>query len=178
MSALAIAPRMRPLTLGRQTRSVSSFGQKVDAWLSETGRNIGQAAQDWSDNIASALVEIFSECSTEDWDGEGAKAVSVDTLAVATSVADLLFQYVPKSTPSPDVIPQHDGEIVLTWTRSPDLVFSVSVGSHKKLNYAGRFGAGVEPHGVERFDPSDPASISHLASMVTRLFKEGIPSAG
>jgi len=89
----------------------------------------------------------MDECKTQDWDGYGASAIDATTAAnVRRFIEDL-----PAWLPTPEVVPESDGEIALEWNRGPSRVFSVSVGNTAALHYAGLFGRGVERHGVEPF---------------------------
>jgi hypothetical protein len=154
-----------------ETRAVSTYGRMLDDLLSIATRQVGRNVQDWDVQIESALAEIVAECSVDDWDGCGAKAVLPETVTITRLVANILHERVPKGTPPPDVLPESDGEIALSWTRTPDRVFSISVGDHGNLNYAGRLADGVEPHDVAEFTARDPTTIQHLALFITQLFR-------
>ena len=109
------------------------------------------------------IEDVFEECSTEDWDGYGAHHVDVVTYAVAV---DFLL-HLPREIPPAEIGVEPDGEIEFEWFVSDNKMFSVSVGPHGMLTYAGRFGAATA-HGTEVFDGNIPWGI--LVNL-SRLFR-------
>jgi hypothetical protein len=67
---------------------------------------------------------------SDGWDGEGSKAVTPATLAVAEKVARALFVALPLGPPPPDLGPDCDGEISFEWIAEQGRLFSVSVGAN------------------------------------------------
>jgi hypothetical protein len=126
---------------------------------------------DWSARIDSALSEIRAECSVDGWDGEGGTAITEATLELSREIAFLLHASAAAGTPPPELVPESDGELALSWTRTPEMVFSVSIGAHGFLNYAGTLSEGVEAHDVARFISGDTTAISKLAALLKQLYK-------
>jgi hypothetical protein len=106
-----------------------------------------------------------------DWNGKDAISIDQAVLAKVHRITDLLYCYVPVGTPPPDVMPEPDGEVSVTWALSADRLFSISIGNHNMLNYAGRLGRGDEPHDVLAFDSNDPKAVEHLASFISRVYR-------
>ncbi|MGA7538983.1 MAG: hypothetical protein WBW93_09460 [Steroidobacteraceae bacterium] len=153
------------------TRIASDFGIETAKRIARANSRVGVAAQNWEPQIAAAAAAIQADCSMPDWDGEQAAPVSTEALALAQRVAALFYCFVPRDTPAPELLPDADGDVSLSWTRDRERMFAVSIGNHNKLNYAGRLGGGVEPHDVAIFNPEDPSAIQQIATYVVRLFK-------
>lgn len=153
------------------THIASDFGIETAERVARANSRVGVAAQDWEPQIAAAAAAIKADCSIADWDGEQAAPVSSEALALARRVATLFYCFVPRETPAPELIPEADGDVSLSWTRDRDRMFAVSIGNHNKLNYAGRLGGGVEPHDVAIYNPEDPSGLQQIAAYVARLFK-------
>lgn len=175
MSELAIKVGSRfgaPLVSG--TSAAGFYGREIDGEIARLRSQVGKATQNWDNwepQIAAAIATISADCSVPNWDGDQASPVTPEALNFARHVVKLFYCFVPSNTPAPDVVPEADGEVSLTWTRDRNRLFSVSVGAHDSLNYAGRLGGGVEPHDVARFDASDPSAIQQMASYVSQLFR-------
>jgi hypothetical protein len=161
----------RPRTFWIDTATAGDYGTLLTDPLRRANSSIGGAAQNWEPQIDAAIATIAAECSVANWDGDQAAAVSPEALRLAERVAQFFYCYVPRGTPAPEIIPESDGEVSLSWTRDPSRMFSVSIGNHNKLNYAGRLGGGVEPHDVASFDIHDPTTVQQMASYVSQLFK-------
>jgi hypothetical protein len=153
------------------TTAVGNYSLLIDGLLERANSQVGKAAQNWEPQIAASVAAIAAECSVPNWDGDQASPVSLEALNLAACVAKFFYCYVPSETPAPELIPESDGEVSLSWTRDPNRMFSVSIGNHDKLNYAGRLGGGVEPHDVARIDLYDPSTVQQMATYVTKLFR-------
>lgn len=100
------------------------------------------------------LVEIYRECSAENWDGYKALPITADAFEEARNIIKLL----PTSVPMPEILAEPGGEIGFEWRRGNRLVFVLSVGGKHKINYAGIFGSN-KSHGSEYFGESLPSVI-------------------
>jgi hypothetical protein len=139
--------------------AVSSEAQQVvDAW-----RRMLQALA----NVASLrprlsaiaeLDEVYSQCANENWDGEGAAAITQATYIEALKFLSLL----PLIIATPEIVPEPNGSIGFEWHRNQQ-VFVVSVKGRQTLSYAGVFNGGVRPHGtIDFIDSIPPAIIASL----------------
>jgi hypothetical protein len=107
-----------------------------------------------------ALMEVFKECSVEDWDGTGALPVSEDAVLDAAKLIYLLPSNM--TFPMPSITAEPNGEIALEWYRGNRSIFVVSVSGKSEIIYAGLYGTN-KTHGIEYFGSSlPPAIISNL----------------
>jgi len=105
-------------------------------------------------NTRQSLAKAADECSVENWDGYGAKAVDSSSYVNALYFSQLL----PVNIPIPEIYVDPDGAITFEWYVGPRQVFSVSMGSNNELVYAGLFGAN-KTHGTEHLDDELPETI-------------------
>ncbi len=100
------------------------------------------------------LLDVVAEASKGNWDGYGARAVSLRTAQNALC----LLRSLPSGVPSPEVAADPDGGIAFEWTSKPDRSFSVSVGEDDVVAYAGLAGR-RRVHGTETFIDQLPVSL-------------------
>ena len=92
------------------------------------------------------LDEIMIECSQNNWDGYGAKAISITTYSEALKIIDMLNSYF-SDIPLPELTPIPDGDIGFEWFDNGN-TFAFSIDDNKTLTYAGIFGIN-KIHGQE-----------------------------
>jgi hypothetical protein len=153
---------------------VSNGGLAIrQMWTKNSNYRRGSAS-DWSPIIDAVVLGIKNDCGRVGWDGDGALPISDRTIDVAVKLTECLFAMLRKGTPAPDLIPESDGEICISWSIDADQVFSVSVGEHGKMNFAGQFGAEGAYHGWQAIDPKNRTSLEEslqdIARHVDRLF--------
>ena len=81
---------------------------------------------------------------------------------------EALFALVPKGTLPPDLIPEADGEICISWSVDTDRLLSLSVGAHGKINFAGRFGKEGGIHGWQPIDATSPSALDESLQEVAK----------
>jgi hypothetical protein len=132
------------------------------------------SASDWIPTIDAAFRGIRDECQTADWDGQGAIAITDQVIAIAEKVVGALFELVSKGTPLPDLVPEADGEIAISWSVDSDRLLSLSVGAHGKINFAGQFGKEGGIHGWQPINAASPRaldeSLQDVAKYLGRLY--------
>ena len=112
-----------------------------------------------------ALESTFRDCSADDWDGYGAKAVNTATFYQA----ERFLKNLPTTFPIPEISAEPDGEIAFEWYMGPRRVVSVSIGSEGKITYAGIFGRN-KAQGTEYFEGELPKTI---IQQLGRLLSQG-----
>jgi len=152
----------------------SDGNRPIKSLWAEDRNYVRGSAADWAPVIGSALLTIENECNQNGWDGLGSRAVIDATINLVEEIADCLFTLLPRGTPAPDLIPESDGEICISWVIDHDRIFSVSVGDHGKINFAGQFGAEGATHGWQPTDTSSrralEASLQEIVRQINRLF--------
>jgi len=126
---------------------VSEASQAVSRRWAEERNYLKQTASDWVPLARAAFDEIRQHARSANWDGEGAAPVTAETISLADLVVQSLYSMLPKSTPPPDIIPEGDGEICLSWAPDDARVFSVSLGEHGVANFAAQLGRRGGRHG-------------------------------
>jgi hypothetical protein len=132
------------------------------------------SASDWLPTIRSALKAIHDHCGKPDWDGQGATAINDEVIGISQEVLITLFSLVQAGTPPPDIVPEADGEICLSWTEDDARTFSISIGERGKINFAGQFGHRGSIHGWKPIDTSSPnaleSSLQEIAQYLENLY--------
>lgn len=173
--SIAFAGRGLRLIGHEDYEPVSDGSQTIRRMWAQDGNYRRGSASDWSPIIEAALLGIRNECGRVGWDGGDAPPVSDRTIDVTAKVTECLFTMLRRGTPAPDLIPESDGEICISWSRDADWVFSVSVGAHGKINFAGQFGTEGAVHAWQPIDPRNHASLEEslqdVARYVGRLFR-------
>jgi hypothetical protein len=127
-----------------------------------------RSASDWLPAVEAALRGIRDECRNPDWDGDGAVPVTDHVINLAARIAEALFALLPKGTPIPDLIPEADGEVCISWSVDATPMFSVSVGEHGKINFAGQFGSEGGIHAWQAIDETSPSALEESLDDVVR----------
>ena len=100
------------------------------------------------------LRTVVTECCVDNWDGEGAAAISLETYKEAFNFLHLL----PVSLKTPEVVAEPNGSIGFEWQHGRK-VFVASVKGKQYISFAGLFGTGVRVDGTENFVSGIPASV-------------------
>lgn len=120
--------------------------------------------RDYQVNLA--LIDTFIECSSNNWDGYGAKAVDFDNYVAARKFWNIL----PTTVPIPETSVDPDGEFIFEWYNGPRKIFSVIVEKGHQLTYAGLFGEN-KVYGNEYFEYELPTTILfNLQRALTETF--------
>jgi hypothetical protein len=136
--------------------SESYSNEAFDTLLSANRRQVtSYSALDWLPSIKARFEEIKKECSIQNWDGENALPISPQVISMTDIVVRSFYSKMPRNIPAPDIIPENDGEICLSWDINESKNFSISLGKHGKMNYAGQFGKEGVVHGWHPIDVSD-----------------------
>jgi hypothetical protein len=177
--SLAIAVSYPRLVGYYDYQPVSHSSELITRELAQERDFLKGSASDWFPTIDAAFQGIRHECQTDDWDGHGAIAISDRVIALARTVTAALFTLLPKGTPVPDIVPEADGEICISWSVETDRLLSLSIGAHGKINFAGQFGKEGGIHGWQPVDTTSPTaldeSLQDFAKYLGRLYR---PTAG
>lgn len=143
--------------LGGRQLGVSAEALQVAQRVAELAQRVFQSAtgQRRLGDPVSELAELMEQCTTANWDGQGASAIP----GSAFHEALLILYLLPSSVPVPSVLPEPTGSIALEWYRDPHRVFLVSVSGAKTIEYAALFAPGDESHGRTNFEQSLPERL-------------------
>lgn len=110
------------------------------------------------------LISLYEECSRQNWDGYGAKPISLNGILQAAQLAGHLS---PEFLPS-GVSPEADGEVALDWTDNEDRWLSISFGDGSNITYAGVLSRGKKIHGVDILENNLPDYLLQAISQVSK----------
>lgn len=151
---------------------ISDDSKVIDLMRVKALRSRSGTALDWSSIIQSGLSEIFTDCRNRGWDGDDALAVPAEAIGLTATLAIELSRKVSAGIPAPDIIPEHDGEICLTWEAGGGRVYSASIGSHGKLNYSGQFGSQGSTYGWQPLRADIGGNVSAVAASIADKLKQ------
>lgn len=160
---------LRSAVVGDTLEELLSKDVDVTEWndyFNEELLEIGVAFENFVERqkpIFAEIYEVYKECAEENWDGYDAVQISRKAYLEAMKLAELL----PDNLPSPEVLPEPNGEIAFEWYRGKRFVFVASVGGEEVINYAGLFGTKSKEYGTEFFGNQFPKK---LAEKIERLF--------
>lgn len=157
---------------------ISDGGRQIQRQSTLLNNYLEGSASDWFPVVNSAFQEIRDECMEENWGGSDTSAITGALIALAENIVFTLFKLLPKGTPNPDILPESDGEICLSWSADLSQVFSVSVNQNGKINFAGQFARRGAVHAWQPIDASDPylltKSLQDIADHVVELYTPSI----
>lgn len=128
---------------------------RLDVEFEDTAKSETPVTQD--------IYDLYKECAADNWDGYGAKRISVGAYLEAMKLAELI----PSELPLPEVSPEPCGDIAFEWYKGKRFLLVLSVEGNNTINYAGLFGSTNRIYGSEYFSDELPPSV---LKMIKRLF--------
>jgi len=135
-------------------RGASDFAQAYYSFVKEMLDDCSPSAIINANESLQELYQLLEECSSENWDGYGAKPID----PYSFNEAERFLRALPTTVSEPEVAVDPDGEISLEWYLEPSKVFSVSIGKRNEITYAGLYGTN-KAYGREYFDDEIPKEI-------------------
>ena len=109
------------------------------------------------DDILSEIIELFEQAKVNNWDGEGAKAITQRALRDAINFAVLL----PSGILLPEVCPSSNGAIDFEWDFD-DTRCNVEIFGDGKIVYAGYLADDDREYGTKPFKTAIPKTLINL----------------
>lgn len=106
----------------------------------------------------------ISQYSEPNWDGYGAKAISLDSFIEAMD----FYYYLPYNLPKPDLLPLPSGEVAFEWYQNNQYLFSITFTGNHVLVYAGIYGPLETKHGTIFFNDMIPSDIMDYIKKIYR----------
>lgn len=170
MSTAIAIHRLRLIT-SDSYEPVSEGSRAIQLTWARVRNHLTRSAADWAPSIEAALRGINNECRGAGWDGDGAVPVTDRTIDLAARISTTLFALLPKGTPAPDLIPESDGEICISWVVDRNRMFAASVGEHGKVNFAGQFGNEGGIHAWQSIDATNSGTLEESLADVVRYVR-------
>lgn len=107
-----------------------------------------------AERITSEMQLLAANYSQDNWDGDGARRISEDTLAMA----DAFLRCLPFAIDLPEVLPETTGAVALEWRTARNRIFVVSIFDTGRLVFAGIFGR-AKNNGIDFFADGVPIGV-------------------
>ena len=114
-----------PQSMRYSLPSASHLSDRTPSTIYEAWKGVARSFQ-------GALTEAVREAAHVGWDGQGSNAADVGAL---TRVMDFL-EALPDDFPFPDPSVAPNGDILLEWSKSPQLSLAVLLGSVGQIHYS------------------------------------------
>lgn len=132
------------------SRALVRFREKLSGELSSSvtwGR---------SDDLVSELFDIYNDCSTSNWDGYDALPITRKAILEAKRFINAM----PIWMPTPEIVPEPDGDIGFQWSFGKDRILTVSFSGQNIISYASILGSPErKKYGSEIFNDSIPEEV-------------------
>jgi len=147
MSPMSQFVEVRPMA--RSDSAVSPEAKSLDLAASEVQSFAERSIAQFGPKLAAItkIWELVNECNTVGWDGADADPL----FHLAGAFAEDFVRALPSNVPMPEFAPEPDGSISLDWIQSRHRIFSLSIGTSRRLAYAWLDGTD-RGHGVAHFD--------------------------
>lgn len=133
MAALNINPALS--TAAFLTIGVSPEAQALQEEIRENpGGTVAEpfSFQSPSDRLLAELMDLWSECRSDDWDGYGARGLASEAVQRAFAFMNAL----PAGVELPELSAMPNGDVALDWDFAPRRTITVTVAASPRLAYA------------------------------------------
>lgn len=149
---------------GRRNISFASFsfGLSDEAGMILEQENIIQDGEGLSSSIDNidiklSLLNIYDCCSEDNWDGDGAKAITPASWRGAVKILKSL----PRGFPKPEITTSPLGFIVIEWYKKKGHILTVTIETEGILSYNALLGKNNESYGIATFEQDLPDLIMY-----------------
>lgn len=156
------AKPQRYVLLGmRSSTGLSASAEFVNERFAEVREQCESSCTLGHGSSKNELSRLAMECQRDDWDGYGARAISMQACANASKFLCII----PPEMPQPAIGVEPDGQVSFEWYKDPRHVISVSVSEDSNLHYAAIIGSSSQS-GTEPFLGQFPSSILDLIERI------------
>ena len=106
-------------------------------------------------SLSDELLTTYKKCRKENWDGEDADSVKIETIYYAI----MFIKQLPKYLPTPEISADNDGEISFEWYKDKNHMLFLSISPEGRISYAGRYGTKSKANGEEWIYDEIPEEI-------------------
>jgi hypothetical protein len=156
--------RYYPISLhaGYASNSVSPASELRRA-DDELRRDSSSTVRESQPSLLATIWNISGSANHDDWDGEGATAISPETISAATQLICAL----PEGLPPPTITPEPTGEIAFEWYRDSRHVSVLTV-QDGIIRWSAMIGTGAPLYGREFFSRTVPGAALLAINAVNR----------
>ena len=158
---ISVWKQLRELEEAKRGQDVSQSGSLFlsNAFLPHDGSYKFRADNERLEEMKGQIHQLLEMAGYDDWDGEGAQAVTKETLKVAEDIANVL----PHGVETPEISATPQGEVDFDWIVSSSVMMTVSACPSKEVAFAAIFeNARVRDR---------QAWNGHLTSLLTTCFE-------
>jgi len=146
-----------PFYTSHYEMGVSRPSQQLTQYVTKIRNHASQTISlGWRESLCQKLMDIYSICNENGWDGYDAISINYPTVYAATILLELL----PDNIEIPDVVAEPTGEIGLLWSKGKDVTFVLSVNPNTII-FAGLLGAS-KTHGETKLLSKLPNNIEEI----------------
>jgi len=143
------------------SRGFSQAAEMLDRVKRDVSRGRIQTVTFSNHPLDDQLVDVFSCCAGDGWEGEGSVAVASETLMIAKG----LIESLPRAYRTPVITGEPDGHVSLEWYVNPRWILTVSVAPNRVLHWAALSGE-EDPRGACRFFGEAPKTLLYWIGRV------------
>lgn len=158
MSALLAQPNPSELISNAYDAGMSGASEDLRKMLAEMSKYWDEPVSRSKAEMKEALARIAVEYSADDWDGDDALGIAVNTIINARKFMDQL----PHSIIWPAILPVRTGKIAFQWRRGTQTLMLVSIDSAANLSFACVKNDQANRHGTDKLGKEIPSGILDL----------------
>lgn len=154
---MSVCPVDIPFYSSHYESGVSDSSHELSQYVLKIRNHTSQTISlGWRESLNQQLMDIYSRCSEENWDGYD--AIPLDRFTVYA--ASIFIELLPDNIAIPDIVPEPTGEIGFQWSKGKHVTFVASI-NPEMITFAGLFGTS-KIHGEIKFLNELPSAIEKI----------------
>ena len=154
------------------SNAVSFDAISIRTKLANKNEHLSVSALDWNPSIWSSIKEIKDNYMIANWGGEEEVPIDSIVLNLFEKIICTLSELLPKFIPAPDISPEVDGDICITWQVDTKNIFSVSISKNSKINFSGHYGNRGGIHAWQALNASNATDLEKSLSEITPYIRK------